>query len=498
MNEIALARWILIGLAIAALAFILVNLPGWITPQPPNLLLISFDTLRADRMGCYGHPRPTTPTIDGLAREGMLFERVISPRGLTHPALATILTGLEPFHHKVRFNYHKPQGLTTIADVLSSRGYRCRAYLANADDFAELGFDEESQGVTDRFLYNHAKRDREITRLGVEYLRSYPKKSRQPFFLWLHYMSPHRPYTPPEPYERGLDGKNQTPSHYYDRRLEIYMAAKADLSDGTLEEILNYYDGNVRFADDLAAEVLATLEKAGLKKNTLVAFTADHGDELYDHLHYFLHQVSLFDGTLHVPLILRWPGKIPPGLRVKEQVGLVHLMPSLVDLLGAREAIEKPVDGVSFRDLMDTYIDAKPSADLQKTRLAWQNRPVWIEMARPEGNAYGVYQYPYKYARVDYNEGFTAYLTQPMPQSERVAAEIAYPPEMLFNLVDDPDEKADLLQAQPEVRNRLAASIDAMLKSNPDWEGIDVSVIDEAGLERLRAMGYLDGGTARR
>lgn len=498
MNKISLSRWTLIGLAIAALTFILANLPGWLAPRPPHLLLISFDTLRADRVGCYGHPQPTTPAIDRLAGEGMLFERVISPRGLTHPAIATMLTGLEPFHHKIRFNYHKPQGLTTIADVLADQGYRCRAYLANADDFSRLGFDEESRGVTDLFLYNHAKRDREITRLGVEYLRSYPRKSRQPFFLWLHYMSPHRPYTPPEPYERGLDGKARIPSSHYDRQLETYMAAKADLSGGTLEEILNYYDGNVRFADDLTAQVLEALRDTGLEKNTLVVFTSDHGEELYDHLHYFLHQVSMFDGTLHIPLILRWPGKIPPGLRVREQVGLVHLMPTLADLLGAGEAIKRPVDGVSFRDLMQTYIDARPSPASQATRLAWQNRPVWIEMVRPEGNAYGVYQHPYKYFRVDYEEGVTAYLTQPMPQSDRVSAEIAYPPEMLFHLEDDPDENTNLLQARPEVRDRLAASVEAMLKSNPDWRGVDVNVIDEAGLARLRAMGYLDGGTPQR
>ncbi len=102
-------------------------------------------------------------------------------------------------------------------------------------------------------------------------------------------------------------------------------------------------------------------------------------------------------------------------------------MPSLADLLGAREAIEKPIDGISFRNLMETYIDPDRSVAPKKTRLEWQKRPVWTEMVRPEGNAYGVYQYPYKYVRVDYREGSSGFITQPMPQSDRVSAEIAYP-----------------------------------------------------------------------
>ena len=356
MFEIRLRNVLLTGLIIGVVLFGALSLWEKLFPPPPNLLLISVDALRADHLGCYDYPRPTSPNIDALAGQGVLLERFLTPRGLTVPALSTLLTGLECHHHRSRYNFQLPKDCDTLAHLLGQRGYRCRAYLANADAMVRVGFDPASEGFS-RFA-NHAKRDRSITELGIRFLQDQTSQADRPFFLWLHYMSPHRPYKPPEPWERGLDGHSPRTSKHYDERLEQYMEARADLSSGTLEAIVSYYDGCVAFTDSLVAEVLAALEAQGLAENTLVVFTADHGEELYEHLHYFLHQLSMYDGTLHIPLILYWKGKLPSGVRVSEPVGLVHLMPTILELLGVN--LEHEIDGASFWPLVQSYGASNP------------------------------------------------------------------------------------------------------------------------------------------
>jgi len=497
MSDVRLWKVALAGLAIAGLLYGALALRERIFPQPPNLLLISVDTLRADHLGCYNYPRPTSPNIDRLANRGVLLERFVSPRGLTDPALATLLTGLEAHHHKVRYNFQRPEGFLNLATVLGEKGYLCRAYLSNSGDFIRLGFDDQSQGFTN--FTQHTRRDRHITRLATKFLIQQNQSSNQPFFLWLHYMSPHRRYRPPEPWDRGLDGKSPQSADYYDVRLEDYMADKADLSDGTLEAIINYYDGCVAFVDSLVAEVLATLEAQGLEENTLVVFTADHGDELYEHHHYFLHQLSMYDGTLQIPLIFRWKGKIARGVRIAEQVGLVHLMPTILDLLGVK--LEHPIDGESFRDLLDSYAEGATGSNVPAVRRRWQERPILIEMIREEGCAYGVYRHPYKYIFLEESVGFRS---QPAPLSSGRATTLVYPPVQLFDLVADPEETENLAGKQPAlqaelhqiVQEKMLDFADCLKDRFPDVSAMPPGQIEALDAE-LRALGYTGPGSLR-
>ncbi len=491
MLRVRLRNVALAGLAIGVVLSGALALREKIFPRGPNLLLISVDALRADHLGCYGYPRPTSPNIDALAKRGVLLERFISPRGLTVPALATLLTGLECHHHRVRYNFELPKDCINLAHVLREEGYQCRAYLSNADGLLRMGFDDASQGFSN--YINHIKRDRLITEMGRKFLVERAQTSNAPFFLWLHYMSPHRPYKPPEPWERGLDGQSPRSSKHYDDRLEQYMAGKADLSDGTLEAILNYYDGCVALVDALVAEVLATLRAQGLEENTLVVFTADHGEELYEHLDYFLHQLSMYDGTLQIPLILSWKGKLPEGVRVAEPVGLVHLMPTILELLDIQ--LQHAIDGESFLALLRSYRGGEPGSEPQAVRRDWRQRPILIEMIRQEGCAYGVYRYPYKYIFLEEETGFR---TQPASVPNRPVTTHYYRPEQLFDLVQDPKETQDLAQEQLEVRaelhqivqEELLAFIDCLQAGNPDLSTMPRGEL-EALEEQMQALGYL-------
>lgn len=497
MNEINLVKLVLIGVALAGVILGAIWLWDMIFPPPPNLLLISVDTLRADHLGCYGYGRPTSPNIDQLAQEGILFEHFISPRGLTVPALSTMLTGLELCNHRVRENFQLPEDSLNLADILGAKGYQCRGYLSNAGHMLRLGFDEASQGFTD--FTNHTPRDRLITDLGVQFLIERSRLRRKPFFLWLHYMSPHRPYIPPEPWDRGLDGQNKQSAHYYDARLEDYMADRADLSDGTLDEIINYYDGCVAFVDSLIARVLATLDEQGLSRNTLVVFTADHGDELYEHHHYFLHQLSSYHGTLHVPLIIRWKNKLPQGIRVPEYIGMSNLMPTILELM--RVPLKRKVDGESFWSLAETYYQEMPSAQVDSIRQEWLERPVYVEMYRLEGVTFGAYQHPYKYLFTHYEEGKDSFESQPAPQSSGRPTFLFYPEAQLFDMVEDPKQTRNLALENPDLFQRLRDEIEPQLVCNPLAE---TNVFDhhielpESELEKLRALGYLTPSDIRK
>lgn len=484
MQQVNVLWWLIVGLVVAGLCYGAIVVYERQAAPPPNLLLISIDTLRADRLGCYGYPRPTSPNIDQLASEGILLHNFYSPRALTAPALATMLSGLEPFNHRVRYNYHDPKHLRSMAHVLSDEGYLCRAYLANTGWFIKRGFDSGSQEFSD--IIDHTIRDNTITSLGIQFLSQRNPDSDQPFFLWLHYMSPHRPYMPPDPWERGLNNTNQRESIYYEERLDNYMAEKIDLSDGRLAEINNYYDGCVAFADSLVAKVLKTLREQGLEDNTLVVLTADHGEELYEQNHYFLHQVSMYHHCLRVPLILKWPGHLPPGLKVSQQVGMVNLVSTLLSILGVKNPL--PSDGVDFTELLETYYPGGLNAEAFEIRQKWDKRPIYIEMVRPEGFVFGVYKRPYQYIWQEEPRVFASF---PGESPVKRSADIFFPAEQLYDFVLDATCGNNLVDSRPVVRAELRSIVKQILAENPETLELDRSLLSSEDLDRLEDMGYL-------
>jgi arylsulfatase A-like enzyme/tetratricopeptide (TPR) repeat protein len=272
--------------------------------RPLNLLLLTLDTTRPDRLGCYGSPAGATPHLDGLAARGARFEEAIAPVALTRPSHATLLTGLEPREHGVRSNgpYRLEPGFTTIAERLAQNGFSTAAVVSSFVLGRSFGLDQGFRRYDDAFAET-PEADPEKTADAAERSASSwvgGDALRSPFFLWVHFYDPHDPYAPPEPH------------------------ASRFRSDP--------YAGEVAFMDAAIGRLLDALDARGLAAETLVVAVADHGEGLGEHGEP-THGYFLYDSTLRVPLVLAGPG-VPPGLVVSGSVTLADLAPTLLDALG--------------------------------------------------------------------------------------------------------------------------------------------------------------------
>jgi arylsulfatase A-like enzyme/Flp pilus assembly protein TadD len=295
---------------------------------PPNLLLITLDTVRADRIGAYGAPAAATPALDALARDGIRFEQAIAPAPLTLPAHATLLTGLLPPHHGLRLNGagRLPDGIETLAERLRAEGYRTGAFVGafvldrrfGLDQGFDLYDDEIPRGATSPRL----EAERPASTVVDRALAWLAPANPQPFFVWVHLYDAHAPYAPPEPFR----------TRFAERP----------------------YEGEIAALDAQVGRLLAELERQGPADQTVVAVAGDHGEALGEHGE-ATHGLLLYESTLRVPLLLRGPGLVA-GQVVREPVSLADLAPTLAGLAGRPLA---PRDG---RDLARVLLAGQPPA----------------------------------------------------------------------------------------------------------------------------------------
>src|SRR5438445_3008315 len=262
--------------------------------SPPNLLLVTIDTLRADRVGAYGFAPSPTPSLDRLAREGVLLEDAVAHVPQTRPSHVTLFTGRLPYEHGIRDNFSKPldAATPTLATLLKARGYATGgfigAYPVSRDSGLQRGFDVyDDPFVAASSLSTRGDRSErragEVVDRALEWLR---RPRTAPFFAWVHLFDPHAPYDPPPPFAARF--------------------AK------------DLYAGEVAYADSQVQRLLEWVEVAGLKDSTLVVVTSDHGEGLGDHGE-DEHGFFVYDTTLHVPLVMRRPGHLKAGTRVGGQ-----------------------------------------------------------------------------------------------------------------------------------------------------------------------------------
>lgn len=322
-------------------------------PQAPNVVLVVIDTLRPDHVGCYGYPRATTPHLDALAAEGVVFERAISQAPWTAASVASLLTGLYPSVHGldrgVRWGSRAGAGLPFVAQrvlheaaptlpgVLRAHGYGTAGFVSNVYLNATFGFargfdvyvddhDDYSDDVLRR------KRRGEETNRGV--VRWLDTRPAEPFFLLVHYNDPHWPYDPP----RGL-GREWVAD--YRGRLTPADTAIVVESEGRpvegldrddVEYLKGLYDGEILYADANLGALLERLHAGALRRPLLTVVTADHGEEFLEHGS-ASHGYTLYEEQIRVPLVVHFPTRLAPR-RIPDQVQLIDVMPSVLELVG--------------------------------------------------------------------------------------------------------------------------------------------------------------------
>ncbi|MCB9896857.1 MAG: sulfatase [Planctomycetes bacterium] len=479
--------------------------PG-VPPTDYNLVLLSIDTLRADRLGTYGNDdwnSSPSPSIDGLAERGVLFETAFAARGQTHPSISAMITGKYPITTGLRENgYPLAHEHATLFERLHDAGWQTGVFIANfeVDDPVESwvarGADVKSDGYAGRRVlearmesrFQHVWDDR-VEKAASDYLQGVDRT--RPFAMWVHFYDVHKPYNPqPEDQHFGpTDGVPEAivaPGPDSSASLEQFLG-QITLGDRPvpateLQRILGLYDGGVAGTDRRVGRLLAQLEQLGELDSTYVVLTADHGEELFDHNRYFYHGASVYDGVVRIPLVIEGPG-LPAGRRVPAHVQNVDIVPTVLDLLGVPG--DDSLEGHSLAPLLRGETEQAPAP---YAFIEWQDLITCVVDAR------------YKLV---YNPQGTHPRKSPYDVAPGRGFEIACLEG--YDLQADPHEQVDLLadldvgavsapeRLPPEFRGHVAALRDFL--ADPDHQKpFDLDAVSDVTAERLRQIGYVATG----
>jgi arylsulfatase A-like enzyme len=428
----------------------------------PNVLLAVIDTLRADRLGCYGNPRGLTPAIDGLAEEAALFEAASAHAPWTLPSTASLLTGLLPEQHgaggRLGAFTRLAKGVPTLAEHFRAAGYATAAVVnvsfLGPDFGLARGFehhDLEAYESNRKMRRADATTDAALGWLGAE-------RGERPFFLLVHYFDPHALYDPPQPFRRRFARApdREDGGFAFGTRAQMVelRAGRLPLDPATLERAEALYDAEVAFTDAHVGRLLSGLDRLGLTERTVVVLTADHGEEFLDHQG-FEHGHTLYAELLHVPLVIRAPGLA--ALRCASGVGLVDVAPTVCELAGLA-----PLPGAGGASLLPL---------LQGESAGAGDRPVLAH-----GNFWGP---PLSAWRA----GDWKLIQNPSGAARALE---------LYRWREDPAELRDLAGAEASRAGELAAELARVAGGLARGEGGAV-VLDEARRAELEDLGYLGG-----
>ncbi len=339
-------------LAFASVLALVACSPTESKPARPNVVLISIDMLRPDHLSSYGYSRPTSPAIDRLAAEGVLFENHISSSPWTLPAHAAMFTSVpDSVHQCTDTNTALADGWTTLAERFASAGYQTAGFFAGPYLHPAFGLDQGFQHYENCTSYREKLDGKpsdewamdegvmkashhDITNPTVyaavgKWLGERP--ADQPFFLFIHLWDVHFDFIPPPPYDTRFDpdykGDITGENFFFDSRINPMMAAR------DLEHLIALYDGEIAWTDSFIEKLRADFEKAGLLDRSVLAVTSDHGTEFFEHGAKG-HRQTLFDESIRVPLIVRYPAQLAGGRRIAQQTRSIDVGPTVLELAG--------------------------------------------------------------------------------------------------------------------------------------------------------------------
>jgi arylsulfatase A-like enzyme len=301
-----------------------------------SVVFVILDAARAKQLGCYGYPRATTPELDRIASEGVLFEHAVTPAVYTVGAMSSIWTSQQPDEHhgEASFEARLPSDRLTLAELLSADGVHTAGFVANAMAGRALGFErgfaEFRELYDDPVLGSRA----EIFRKALPGWLARHRQER--FFLYVHFREPHFPYDPPAGF-RARFGPDAPLPDTASRERDWYVAVnrgEKQPSPAEIDHLVRLYDGNLAYVDREVGELRKALEAASLLEDVVLVIAADHGEQLYEH-GYISHSAQLYEESMHVPLIVRFPkGAGPVHARVPGLADLTDVAPTIADVFG--------------------------------------------------------------------------------------------------------------------------------------------------------------------
>ena len=415
--------------------------------QKPNIVFFGIDSLRRDHMSCYGYPRLTTPHLDRFAAESVLFEQTFSAHIPTTSAYASMLTGMDVFTTQVVALRHqgplRPE-VQTLPEILRAQGYNtsCVGFSGNP---SSRGFDTYldypawgswNEGRSPKAEDLNAVALPELDRLAAK---------REPFLLFLRHMDPHAPYLPPAPFERIFYHGNERDRK--NKSMQGVMAFKpfrdffaSWMPPGITDKdyVIAQYDGAIAYMDAAIQRIFTALAAKGLDENTIVVVNGDHGETLYDHECYFDHH-GLYEPTLVVPLIIRYPGRLPAGRRVFGYNQHKDLAPTLLDLAGIKRD-DIAFDGRSLLPMVRGEV-ASHESEFYITECTWMRKHGW---RTPQWKLILALEPDFHFK----------------------------PPVELYNLVEDPQENHNLADSQPQVVAALQERMETWIAEREAASGL--------------------------
>jgi arylsulfatase A-like enzyme len=432
----------------------------------PNVILIGVDTLRADRLSCYGHTASGTPSLDALAADGVRYADMTAQASWTKPSFATIFTSLYPSSHRATGKPHRlPEAVTTLAETLAASGYHTGGLANNPSISAAFGFDQgfadyiylepdylfaANEAASQTALYQTLRRAWAMASGGRIYVQSFYQDAAvvnrhaldwleankgTRFFLFLHYMDPHDPY-----FEHPYDGRG-------------YARASNQNPDPALAPTFSrLYDGEIRYLDEQLGQLFEWLKAEGLYDQTLIVLTGDHGEEFQEHGGWW-HGQTLYQEQIAVPLIAKYPAGARAGTVITELARSLDIAPTILDV--ARVPIPETMMGRSLWSATEPPPSVFAEEDLEGNVVHALRTPAYkLILANPD-NPRGL------------------------------------PAEVLFDLSTDPGEQSDLFAAQPDqVRSMRAALRQVVTLALERAVASEVGSLDASLQEKLHDLGY--------
>ncbi len=475
-RQISFGRALVAGILLLLIAGLLPGTARGDSPDRPNIILVVMDTVRRDALGCYGNRMGLTPQINRLADSSFVFERAYSHAPWTLPSIASLLTSRTPGKHGAagalgEFTVLAEDQLT-LPEHLQTQGYTTAAVTNVMFLGAKFGLD---QGFGDLDVYEPEdnltmRRAVPTTEAALAYLDQHATGAKtegvspaaNPFFLLVHYFDPHLVYDPPQPFRaRFADPRDATSNGYLfgtSDDLIAFRKRQKSIDRDTFGRLFRLYMGEINYVDHAIGQLMRGLADRGLRENTIIVITSDHGEEFGDHLG-FEHGHTFYQELVQVPLIIHLPPSVAKKveaagqpLRIKAPIGQIDLAPTLCALVGAR--VPEPFDGQSLLPLCRGE-KLRPQPILCQSNMWTLGGMAWIE------NGFKLIQNTY--------DG----------------------PFQLYNLRTDPKEREDLAEAQPKRVEAMLGKLGKVLVRLDHDRPQDLPDLDERDRERLRSLGYI-------